>query len=207
MILLISVFLVQSVSGQSAQKYFFNEVSASLNRTLVEDDNTQDRFGMGLGIYHSILPAKGVLIKFGIEYNRTSQFKKFMSGGHYYHSKDVTYSMNNLSIPVTAGIIFGKNTKFFIEPGFFVDLNMGTSMRGIMYTFLPRQNPTENKFNKKADFANLNLGPSFGLGFKVPISKYELTLKTEYKLGMRVLNSAYEQITNRYFRMMIGLKI
>lgn len=46
------VALAVPVMSQNARRTFFDEASLSINRTNVENNNTENRFGFGLGAYH-----------------------------------------------------------------------------------------------------------------------------------------------------------
>lgn len=205
------ILSITLVFGQKNSVFFFDEFSVSINRTSLKDNNTNDKFGFGLGAYHALLESKKVNLIFGFEYNRTSQLKQSMYEGHFAHSTDVTYYINCLSIPLTARINFGNRIKFFISTGPFLYLSIGARQKGTMHTSLPNVNNQlvykEFEFDGKADISSLNYGISLGIGINIPISKVNLIIMPDYKFGVKPLYDYHDQILNRYFRLMIGIKI
>mgnify|MGYP000951970680 CR=1 FL=1 len=197
-------------NGQDSNTVIFDEFLVSANRTVLQDGNTEDRFGFGLGIYHSFLPEKKLNIVLGLEYNRTGQFKKSMYDGHFANAANVTYSLNCVSIPFGLRANMGSKTKMFIEMGGFADLVVYSNRTGTMHTYLPDVNNQINyrefEIDENARLSN-TIGAYFGVGVRIPISKYELVVKSDYKYGITKLYSDPEEILNRYFRISIGLKI
>lgn len=146
--------------GQKEQAFFFDEFSVSINRRNLEDKNTGNSTGFGFGAYHAFIDTCKINLIFGLEYNRSVQSKEFMYEGHFANSTDLTYTINNLSIPVCGRVNFGKNTKLFVEAGAFLDLGVGATRKGTMHISLPDgNNPTETKeynFTEKTDIESLN---------------------------------------------------
>jgi len=205
------IFLVDKVSnGQDSNNFFIDEFQISLNRTNLQDNNTADRYGFGIGAYHSFLQDKKINLVFGLEYNRTSQFKKLMYEGHFAHATDLTYTLNCFSVPVGFRFNIGSKTKIFIESGVFADLVINSNRTGTMHTYLPDENNqinyTETEIDEKVGLSN-SIGIYIGLGVRIPISKFELVFKPDYKFGINKLYSYQDDILNRYFRINIGLKI
>ncbi len=205
--LLLILISLNQVCGQTDTLNFFNEFTASLNRTLLNNDNTEDRLGFGLGIYHSFRTEKTISLTIGVEYNRTSQFKKYMYAGHFAHATDITYNLNSLSVPILGRLNIGNKTKFFVETGAFLDINMFAKSKGVLHTYLPNQSNQEFTFSGKADHTGLNYGFSLGIGLRIPIAKLELIIKPDYKIGFNSYLDYNEEIANRYVRLMIGIKI
>lgn len=204
-ILIFGVFCLpgKESMGQYTNKFLFDEFSVSVNRTNVQDDNTEDIFGFGLGVYRGFMADKMLNVMVGLEFNRTSQFKKFMYESHSSHSAEVTYSLNCISIPVGLRVNVGSKTKFFIEAGGFGDLAISSNRSGTLHgpdVFTPPKD-----FDKKAGLSP-TVGIYFGMGMRIPISRFELVVKPEYKLGLTKLYSGYDDIYNRYFRLSFGLK-
>lgn len=211
-ILIISLFLafcIQS-AGQDSVGFFLDEFQISLNRTTLQDDNTEDRFGIGLGAYHSFLADKRINILFGLEYNRTNQFKKDMYEGHFATATNVTYNLNCVSIPVGARLHVGNKLKLFAEVGGFADLMINSQRKGTMHTYLPDENYlitySQADFKTNAGLSN-SYGFYFGLGVRVPLSKFELIVKPEYKCSLNELYSYQDNIYSKYFKMNVGLKL
>jgi hypothetical protein len=207
----LSFLFIFQARGQRENSYFINEFSLSVNRTMLYDDNTENRFGFGGGVYGTFLAKKKINILTGMEYNMTSQFKNEMYEGHYAYSTNVTYFLANISLPVTARINVGKKIKFFVEAGAFIDMCVGSRREGTMHTYHMEDNYhfvyTEHTFSGGGDCATFNYGPSCGIGLKIPVSKHELLFKTDYKCGLYVLYDYLDQIENRYLRIMVGFII
>lgn len=197
-------------NGQDSNSVIFDEFLISANRTVLQDRNTEDRFGFGLGVYHSFLPAKKLNIVLGLEYNRTGQFKKSMYDGHFANAANVTYSLNCVSIPLGLRANMGSKTKMFIEMGGFADLVVYSNRTGTMHEFMPvvdnQYGDIVSKIDENARLSNTT-GIYFGVGVRIPISKYELVVKSDYKYGINKLYSDMGEILNRNFRISIGLKI
>lgn len=210
LIISLVLFLNNVSNGQNSNDFFFDEFQISLNRSCLQNNNTEDRFGFGLGAYHSFLPDKKINLVFGLEYNRISQFKKRMYEGHFSHATDLTYNLNCFSIPVGLRLNIGSKTKLFIETGGFADLVFYANRTGIMHTYLPSENHqinyTETEIDQKVGLSH-SIGIFVGLGVRIPISRFELIIKLDYKLGINKLYSYQDDIFNRYFRINVGLKI
>jgi len=200
------IFLTIHSFGQDSTKFFIDEFKLSVNRTLLSDNNTKDRNGFGVGLYHSFFQKKTSNIIFGLEYNLTSQFKKQTYQDHFAQSSNVTYTIHSISIPVGLQLTIGKEIRYFAEIGGFVDLIISSNSKGTMTTYLPPDLLHHTyTFNENAKLSN-TYGVYFGLGVCIPISKYELILAPDYKLGLKSLYSDQVDINNVYFRITIGLK-
>ncbi len=213
LILILTLFFsIILTFGQNDSNTFFDEFSILLNKTDVKNYNTNDRIGLGIGVYLKFFDTHKVNILFGFEYNRTSQFKKNMCEGHFANSTDITYYINSISVPITMRINIGNRLKAFIESGTFLDLNAGARRKGVMHTCLPNDsNQVECKefdFEENAGVSSINYGISFGIGIIIPISKIKLVIKPDYKFGVGALYDDYgDQIYNRYFRVILGIII
>lgn len=209
---LILIFIVISIfaSGQDSVKFFFNEFTISANRTNMKDDNTEDRYGFGFGAYHSFFPDKIVNLIPGFEYNRTSQLKKSIYEGHFANATDLTYTLNCISVPVGLRINIGKKTKFFAETGGYADITISSNRKGTFHTYYPDSNYhvvyKDYQIDQKAGLLN-SFGLYFGIGLRIPIYKYELIIKSDYKRGLNNLDTYMANIYNTYFRLAVGLKI
>lgn len=191
---------------------FFNEFTVSINRTAVKDNNTENRFGFGAGVYHSSSDRKMVNFVFGFEYNRTSQFKEGMYESRFTHFTDLTCYIQSISLPLAARINFGRTTKFFVEAGFYLDINLKAVLDGTRHYFGPNEDwsgilITESEFRKETGVKTLNYGPSVGAGVKIPVAKHAILLKADYKYGIANLEEYHGTINNRYFRFMLGFKL
>jgi outer membrane protein assembly factor BamA len=209
------IFLLIIVSlhvyGQERREWFFDEINISLNRTNLKNDNTDDRNGFGLGVARSFMSGKRFNILFGMEYNRTSQFKKSIYEGHFTSSKDVTFTLNCISVPFGFRYNFGNKLKVFIDSGIFTDIMINSNRKGTKNSFYSVNSlpPAyhETQFNENAGLQT-SAGISFGIGTKIPIGKYELIIRPDYKFGVNELISlSMDQLFCRYMRLVIGMKL
>jgi len=200
-----------SAYSQEETPFFFNEFNISLNKTNLSDDNTENRFGFGVSANRIMLEQKKINFVFGLEYNLTKQFKKKTYEGHYAHATDLEYILNNLSVPLNFRLNFGKNSRFFLETGAFVDLILSSQRKGKIHTYAPDENNIitykVSDFKENARLSPINYGIVSGIGLRVPFDKFELVFKPDYKLGLHELDSFKTSILNSYFRLNIGIKI
>jgi hypothetical protein len=170
------------------------EFTFSLNRTTVPFKEASGKFGFGAGVYLRFFNQERCHLITGIEYNRNRQLFESVStptnscSEVYY---DVIYSMNNIGIPVFLRVNIGKKVIFFTEAGAFFDFII---------------------FSKEKKYKMPNFGPLVGIGLRIPIQKYEILLKVDYKWGIRNLDLAKQNhlhknyIRNCYWRVSVGFK-
>ena len=203
---------MHSANAQSNSSFFFNEFSLSTNYTDIKDHNSEGRFGFGAGIYKSFenLLKKRTHFTFGIEYNSTSQFTKVLYDGLYSTTTNRIYTLNYISVPVTLKMSFGIKNKFFIEPGFFIELYTEAKKTGSYHHYSTSDSLITSKdFTTWTNPGTVNFGPSFGIGLKYPVGKHYFIIKLDYKFGLANLHQQYDTdlITNRYLRFMICYRI
>lgn len=208
--LLFLFFLSTNAQEEDDTEFFFNSLSISLNRTDVANENLENRYGYGLGVYRVMREHQRINFIFGIEFNVTRHYAETVYAGHYAHASEVEYTLHNLSIPLNVRLNFGNKIEFFIEAGTFADFVVGSRSKGTMHTYLPEKNShvahSESQFNGKADFtSDYNFGLSGGLGIGIPIEEEEINIKTDYKLGLSELSDMDSSFHNRYFRLVLGL--
>lgn len=199
----------------------FNEVNISINRTFVSDTNTTDHFGFGIGIYHTFRSSKKLNIRTGIEFNRTTQFKKlifegeniYFSGANVFEKTFVntTYHLNCLSIPLVARYNFGKKQNVFIEGGVFADIMFNAQRDAYLYGVEYKDSAFVVKNEEIQESVNLvnTFGATIGFGFKIPFEKYEFTIRPEFKYAFRKVYDSSIQITdmyNHYAKISFGFK-
>ena len=208
LLIIMSAQIVTSV-GQEPIDIFFDEISGSMNRSSVHDQNTEDRYGFGLGVYHSFMSDKRVNIAFGREFNQISQFKKHVPGGHYYHNYDVTYISRYISFPLSCRYNIGQKIKLFIEGGAFADLAVGGRHHGTQHSIIPEENgqfkTTIIDFDHRGGLPS-SYGVFGGIGVKVPLSRFQIIIRPEYKIGLNEWLINYQEYYNKYFRLSIGIK-
>lgn len=209
LLFLILISVSNSFYGQDVNEWFFDEADISFNRTNVADSNTENRNGFGIGVYHSFFPEDRVNLIFGVEYNRTNQFKRSMYEGHYATATDLSYHLNLASFPVGARLNFGNKFKVFIEAGGYADLMIKSIRVGTMHTYFPDNNGqvVDKTFpiDEKAKLSSI-VGVYSGLGIRIPVSSFEVVIKGDYKLGLQDLYSYIDTITNTHWRVSIGIR-
>jgi hypothetical protein len=212
-IVLISIFccLKITVFSQDKRTFPFNEFTLSINRTNLKNENTNNTIGFGIGTFHVFLSDKKINLIMGVEYNRTNQLKKRITENHLSHSTNLKYTVNSLSVPFDIRINWGDKIKLFLESGFFGDLNIRVKRSGTMHVYLPSgNNQIEFKkfeFDETVQVFAINYGFSFGIGMSIPLSKYQLTIKPEYKFGLNDFFYNGDRIVNKYYRIILGIKI
>jgi len=190
--------------GQGDSAFFIDEYRISVNETNLHDNNTNDGIGFGLGVYHSFSTDKNASIIIGLEYNRTVQEKRVMFEDPNAYSTNVNYYINSLSVPLSVRYCFGKKSKAFIEAGPYFDFNFSSTKKGTMRLFNEDGVEILNyNFYDKVEIENFNYGISFGVGLIIPVSKYLLIIKPEYKFGVVSLYDFGDQIFNKYFRIVL----
>jgi hypothetical protein len=195
--------------AQDVNELFFDEATVSFNRTNVADDNTENRNGFGVGLYHSFLPQKRINLVFGLEYNRTGQFKKTMYEGHYANSTDLEYNVNSFSIPFGIRLNIGGYVKFFLEGGAYGDIVILSKRTGMMHTWYPVNNQPDYKdfpIDEKAGLHN-SIGAYGAAGLRIPLAHVELIIKPEYRYGLSALYSYMDDIYNHYWLISVGVKM
>ena len=102
------IVLAQSDDKKTERIQVIDEVSVSFNYTTFRDSRILNSWGFGGGVYKSFFRNKRVALNVGFEFNRTSQFKKWIYESHFSRKENVTLNINNFSIPISARCQFGK---------------------------------------------------------------------------------------------------
>ena len=209
--IILALLLIGSVLyGQSTSPVFFDEFSMSLHKTNLNYGIGKESLGFGFGIYKNIFSKKTVNLVPGFEFNKSVQYIDQMSSGHYGNYTDLTVYISTLSFPVNARFNFGHKVKFFLEAGVFVDFTLGAKRKGMSHFYQPGvgEPPEEGfPFEEKLNLEGINYGMSLGLGISVPVLKTHLIIKPDYKFGVRALYSYQDSIYNRYFRLVVAIKL
>jgi len=207
-------FLLTSVQAkcQPNSKLFFNEFTLWGNRTMLYESNTENRNGFGLGIYRSIRDSSAMRLVFGVEFNKTELFRKKIPGSHLHYSRDVTITYNNVSIPVSARLFPLNNIALFLEAGLFLDLIVSKRKKGTFYEWRPSQADPPGYMHAsyeeiKFGYSGADFGFSGGLGYIIKVRRCSLVVKADYKYGLKSQFLDNTDFTNRYIRLMAGLKL
>ncbi|MCB0478459.1 MAG: PorT family protein [Crocinitomicaceae bacterium] len=187
---------------------FFNEFSASVNMTMVQNENTSPGVGGGVGIYRVWRNDKMVNIINGVEYNYSAFTKdKVYEGSTYAYYDNVHYRMHNISIPVLVRFTFGERTKLFAETGGFMDFTVGANRKGVYKTTTDEGTPLDIAVHENANLRYFNYGFSAGIGARIPVKGIDLLIKVDYKFGIRDLYKFDEKFHNRYLRLSFGVNL
>jgi len=211
LILIIAVIsMTIDSSGQEARKFFLDEFTFSINKTIVEDYNTENGWGFGFGVFHSFFPDKSSNLLLGIEFNQVKQYKKTAFSGRMFSLSDLTYISRCISIPLGCRFNIGINTKLFFEPGGFVDIPIISHRKGT-HTYLHIiPNEVYEEITTELD-QKIGLVPSvgyyLGIGIRFPFSGVEMIIKTDYKHGINNMDSELDYLYGRYIRLAIGIKL
>lgn len=192
-------------------KFFINEIGASMNYSL-GDKNTINGFGFGFGIYKRVYKRSRVNVVYGVEFNQTNFQRKLVVLDEYSHKENMKYSLNYLTVPVTARIHLGDINdlnkashapKFFFDLGLYVDVTCGTKREGTLVLYSPEISDTlsfEEKYNSKVP----NFGVNGGMGIKIPVKFKYLIIKADYRLGLINQGRSNDKITNNYVRLYLS---
>ena len=206
-----------SVFGQEKEKvkpsFLFNEFSISLNRTNVSASGGENRLGCGAGMYRSFVLVGQLDFVFGMEYNYTSLFVKEIFYGQAGYEKDMAFRIHTASFPLDLRFSMGKRTKFFIESGIFLDIPVASQKKGDKrvskipspsYPWIPW---TIVKVKERAVISEINCGPSFGMGIRIPMKRLEWIVKADYKMGLNTLHTNGYDFHHHYYRLSVGMRI
>lgn len=109
---------------------------------------------------------------------------------------DVTYNLDNLGIPIYFRVNMGKKANFFLECGGFGEFIFSSAKEG-----------SERLSRTIESMCLVNCGISSGLGLRIPIDRYEILIKGDYKWGIRNTMGYHNDLYNRYWRLTVGFKI
>jgi hypothetical protein len=184
------------------------ELYVSANRTFLINGNTPGRFGFGAGYLLVIRPDKTVNVVSGLEFNHTEQFKDYVYNGRFSNYNDVTYKINFVTLPLALRINFGKEKRFFTEPGVFCDFVISSKMEGTQTVYSYDEGNFSSRTYEIKRRANLSstFGLSFGLGFRMPVKNVVLILRPDIKVSINPLYDYHDTITNHYVRLNIGIQ-
>lgn len=206
--LFISGLLVLSVqsTGQNSKRYLIDEYTLSVNRTLIQNSNTENRSGFGFGIYHLFLRHDILNLIAGLELNQTTQVQEYISEHHFSHWTDVKYTTNCISIPYGLRLNFDRKPKIFIESGGYIDMVFDSKQEGTYHYYPPVIKREDYLRNMDLELKN-TVGLYLGVGIKIPVSKYLMIIKINYKHGLNPLYADPENIYNRYLNLTVGIKL
>ena len=194
LIIFFGTILCISAQNPECKTNFFPEVTLSLN---ISKPWLTNNLGFGVGLYNAFFNQKCCNLIVGLEYNTL-----FL--GTIIFNEDINSEivMNYLGIPAYFRYNMGEKVKFFIEAGAFCDFIVLVRSKNTITNPINMGNIIENGFDKP-DF-----GISGGIGLRIPIQKYEILLKGDYKWGIRHKFPHFSSFSyhNQYFRFTVGFK-
>lgn len=205
------IFLIITTYSYSQKKtnpYFFNELSFSVNRTMVDNGNYTGKIGFGVGLYSTWLDSTWINLVTGISYNNTNQFQKdVFSGSKFTTIKDVDYSLHSFSVPFITRFNIGKKTKLFFETGIFAEINVFGILNGTFY-YYPPPFTQASEIRRKESFSPSTFNSGFigGIGTSIPINKIRILIKADYQFGIFSVEAIENGLLNRYVRFSVGLR-
>lgn len=202
--LFLLLFLNTFIVYAQPDKKFPLEIFISSNYTAVQDDNSQNRFGYGFSIYKAYPINENSGLVTGLEINRIIFYKKVLRIDSESFFTKTTYRLSNLSIPVLVRRHF-KN--FFIEPGVFFEINLGGNKSGNYIGTFKSEIPSTYSYFLNSESFPVNYGPQLGLGITFPVRNHRLTIKGDYKHGLRKDVWYSDNFKIRYFRLMAGINL
>ncbi|MBK9356407.1 MAG: hypothetical protein IPN08_03290 [Bacteroidales bacterium] len=229
----IIVFLVLiypfALAAQEKSKPLIHEFSLSISRTDVKDRNTSAMNGAGIGYQCIANNRKKVNFSMGVTFTNTRQRKKevyetYLTSYHllqnsvlpvysnhlYAWSKDVEYSINSFSFPVSVRYTVGEKFRAFAEAGCYIDINSCTR-KGTMMIKTDRYNPEAPwigyKFTDKGWISMMNYGYSAGFGISCPAGKNEIITKFQFRKGLANLGTFNNDLRNTYLLLSMGFRL
>jgi len=207
-VLAILFFSLNSVFSQKkSNPLFFNEITLSVNRTMIDNSNSEGKFGFGAGLYRTWMDSSWFNLVTGISYNKTSQFRNSaFIGSHFSSVSDITFNIHSVSIPVLLRFNVGQKTKLFFEIGQFLEFDIAGNSHATYTTQLPYSASTTITIKEKLSLTPINGGFIGGIGTNIPIGKIRLLIKADYQFAFAGHHFGEETILNRYVRLSIGLR-
>lgn len=192
---------VSSLAQQNAYKNIVNELSASLNQSIVNRAGDYGKYGAGIGVYHVFNDSGWIQPLVGLEYNYSSQFNAYATESHFTYAQDMTYQLHYFSIPLVCRFILGKKYKLFFDPGVYLDNDIKVRRTGFLYNNFELNS---KKVNENVS-ANRVFGFQIGLGTGITFRKKTLFVKCDIKFPFGESAGNYESINNFYWRISLGI--
>jgi hypothetical protein len=194
----------QDIKGQAS----LYELSVSTNRTTVFSDDSKGKFGCGASLHIIARSNKKFNCVLGIEYDMTRWFDANIYHDRWTHDTDVSCILHNLSIPVKFRYNFGNTIKIFVESGLFFDIPLFSTSKGVRRIIYPLGGYEVFEFKSKGINTSFSYGASIGIGIKIPIGKYKIFIKPEYKFGINTPSYETSFISfNSYIRLNLGFTL
>ncbi len=197
-LLILSLNIVFVTHAQNNKNLLFDEINISVNRTFFNDTNTTNKYGFGIGIFHSWFSPKTLNLTFGFDYNKTNQKKDYIHAGYKTYYEYITYTINTFSFVLLFKVNFGRRIRLFFETGPCCDVVWKVNEKGKM----TRYGSTGYIDRDASGFNLFDYALIAGIGIKIPVKKIVIILKTDYHYDFK--NHNY--VNNNYGKFVIGLK-
>jgi len=204
-LIILFFLIVHDGYSQETKKIILSEFTSSINSSDVIDDNTKNRIGYGIGIFHAFEPSKNINLLLGLEFNHLSQFKYYMYDGHLASVNDITYNFNVLSFRFFPRFQLGERTKVFIEIGPQIDFGLYSNYHGTHKYLITSSYQFETQKESGSILYGANPYACGGIGISRKFSLFSIFIKSEYKIG---LTKTYDmlEIKHRYIYFTLGLR-
>lgn len=205
----ILIFFQSYLSFSQEEKFplIFNEFTVAVNRTTIQNLNTNGRFGFGLGLSRTWFDSYWANLVIGLSYDKISFFQKTAYIGHFASYNDITYNLHGFSIPVLGRFNIGKKVKCFLETGLFADFYVSGNRRGTFSSILSGADPNTVTKKEKYGVSGINGGVTVGIGTRIPVKSNELLIKLDYLFSFRELGDGQDNFFNRYIRLSFGFRL
>ena len=204
LIVLIIFAVTNNCYAQEQHRSLIDELTFSGNSSMVNDDSTNNRLGIGIGAYHHFtLVEKNVLVT-GIEFNHLSQFKNSFFDGESVLYRDVTFDFNVISLRAFPRFKFGHKFSLILEFGPQIDIGIFSHYKGDYAWFRKGVQPGKSNLDEVNIKYGMNIYGTAGIGIAINLQKVDLILKSEYKIGV---TKQYDDqnIKHRYLYFTLGL--
>lgn len=200
---------LQKPACQNKPSHFINEYSLSVNDAYEDSKELPSQPGFGAGIFHVHEFNSFFALLTGLEYNNTHFYSKYDQHSPTHEERDVTYSLNYMSVPLELRLSFFKKIKIFIEGGVYFENYILAFKEGTLYSYNPfTREETTNNFHHMHLTSPISYGFIAGIGFQVPIGKHAILIKPAVTYGSQsVVTIDSKKFYNRYAKISIVWKL
>jgi len=188
------VFAQESQNTQEFETHIHFSPEFRVSYNMIRGKLVGNGDGFGVGFYNAFFNQKRCNLIVGLEYNCL-----FDDNIIFLEGQD-TKSVNHfIGIPVSCRVNMGKKVKFFVEAGAFFDPLV-----------IERTKPIyENSTLKKETLIRKpNFGISGGIGLRIPVKKYEILVKSDYKWSFgNIFDRSLIAQKNSCWRFAVGFKM
>jgi len=205
-VILIFNLLVLNSFSQNDSSFFIDDIRVSLNVSSSENGDIRDQLGLGIGVYHTFMPNKKFNTLLGLGFDKSFQVLNYMYEDEYTYTSDLKFDITTLSLHALSRYSVGKRTKAFIEAGVYFEYIISVYKEGIQHSYSIDNDKILTQFRQHYYPSSFSYGVTAGMGMMFPFLENYLIIKPEYRLGSNIPIGLMDNVPNRYFRFVIGLK-